>query len=112
MADPLMYKVIFLNQGMVYEIYCRQLYQSDLYGFIEVEELVFGERSQLLVDPGEERLKREFEAVKRSYIPMHAVIRVDEVEREGVPKVTEAKSGGGTVTPFPSGQFRPAPQRD
>ena len=79
-AEPI-YKVIFVNQGQMFEIYARQIYQSDLYGFIEIEELVFGERSQMLVDPSEERLKSEFEGVSRSYIPMHAIVRIDEVAK-------------------------------
>ena len=54
-AEPI-YKVIFLNQNQVFELYARQIYQSDLYGFIEVEEYVFGERSQILtVDIGDIR---------------------------------------------------------
>ena len=52
------YKVIFLNQGQVYEMYAKQIYQSDLWGFLEVEEFVFGERTQIVVDPSEEKLKR------------------------------------------------------
>ena len=47
-----LYKVIFLNQGQVYEMYARAICQSELWGFLEIEEFVFGERSQLLVDPG------------------------------------------------------------
>ena len=58
--DPI-YKVIFLNQGQVYEMYAKQIFQSDLWGFLEVEEFVFGERSQLVVDPSEEKLKAQFE---------------------------------------------------
>ncbi len=100
------YKVVFFNMGQVYEIYARQIYQSDLYGFIEVEELVFGERSGGLVDPAEEKLKSEFEGVTRSYIPMHAVIRIDEVSREGVASITEAR-GGNNVAPFPMPVFTP-----
>ena len=46
MAQPI-YKVIFQNQNRVYEVYARQIFQSDMWGFIEIEELVFGERSQL-----------------------------------------------------------------
>ena len=92
------YKVIFLNQGQIYEIYATQIYQSDLYGFIEVEEFLFGERAQMVVDPSEERLKNEFAGVKRSFVPVHAVIRIDEVEKEGIAKVTEA---GSNVTAFP-----------
>lgn len=88
MADPV-YKVIFLNQNEVYEVYAKHVYQSDMYGFIEIEEFVFGERSQMIVDPSEEKLKTEFASVARSYIPMHSLIRIDEVEKEGIPKISE-----------------------
>ena len=106
MAKAPIYKVIFFNQGQIYEVYARHIYQSDLYGFIEVEALVFGERSQTVVDPAEERLKSEFEGVTRSYIPMHAVMRIDEVAKEGVASITEAK-GGGNIAPFPAPAFTP-----
>ena len=81
MSNTPTYKIIFHNQGQIYEIYARQIYQSDLYGFIEVEEYVFGERSQTIVDPAEEKLKNQFSGVKRSYIPLHSVIRIDEDRR-------------------------------
>ena len=95
MAESI-YKVIFLNQNQVYEVYAKHVYQSDMYGFIEIEAFVFGERSQMIVDPTEERLKNEFGAVSRSYIPMHALIRIDEVEKEGVAKISDAQ--GTNVT--------------
>lgn len=99
--DPI-YKVIFINQGQVFEVYAKQIYQSDLYGFIEIEDYLFGERSQLLVDPSEEKLKSEFAGVARSYVPMHSIIRIDEVDKEGTAKITEAS---GNVTPFPQSPF-------
>ena len=99
------YRVQFHSHGQIYEVYVRNIYQSDLYGFIEVEDYVFGEKSQMVIDPGEERLRTEFDGVQRTFLPMHAIIRIDEVEKEGVAKVTE--SAGGTVTPFPM----PAPKR-
>jgi hypothetical protein len=40
---------------------------------------------------------------------MHAIIRIDEVEKEGTVKVTEVKSGGDKVTPFPYSGFIPRP---
>ena len=64
------YKVIFINQGQVYEMYAKQIYQSDLWGFLEVEEFVFGERTQVVVDPSEEKLKAQFEGVVRSFVPV------------------------------------------
>ncbi|VCU65106.1 hypothetical protein [Pseudomonas synxantha] len=94
------YKVIFLNQGQVFEMYAKQIYQSDLWGFLEVEEFVFGERTQLVVDPGEEKLKAQFEGVVRSFVPMHSIVRIDEVERLGTPKISEAR-GTSNVMPFP-----------
>ena len=100
-SDPI-YKVIFYNQAEVYEVYARQIYQSDLYGFIEIEEMIFGEKTQLVVDPSEEKLKTEFTGVSRSYVPIQAIIRIDEVEKEGQAKVTEVK---GTVAQFPQTPF-------
>ena len=100
MAKAPIYKVVFYNQGEIYEVYARQIYQSDLMGFVEVEDFVFGERTQVIVDPAEEKLKTEFTGVKRSYIPMHSLVRIDEVDKEGQVKVTEIK-GGDKVTPFP-----------
>lgn len=62
----------------------------------------------MLVDPAEERLKSEFEGVNRTYIPMHAVVRIDEVEKEGVAKITEVKEiKGGSVTALPLSAYRP-----
>lgn len=102
MPPEAIYKIMFINQSQVYELYARNIYQSDLYGFIEVEHYVFGERSQIVLDPSEERLKSEFSGVKRSYIPVHSILRIDEVEREGAARIKDAKSGGKvTSLPFP-----------
>src|SRR5574338_720524 len=90
MSARRLYKISFVNQGKVYEIYARSVAQGALFGFIEVEKLVFGERSTVVVDPSEERIKSEFEGVRRTYIPMHSVLRIDEVEKEGVSKVSKA----------------------
>jgi hypothetical protein len=101
MSEESIFKVIFYNEGEVFEIYARNIYQSDMYGFIELEEFLFGERTQVIVDPAEEKLKSEFNGVKRSYIPMQSIIRIDEVEKEGQVKVSDIK-GAGNVTPFPT----------
>ena len=41
----------------------------------------------MLIDPAEDRLRSYSEGVQRSYIPMHAIVRIDEVEKEGVAKI-------------------------
>lgn len=95
------YKIIFYNQGKVFEIYAREIHQGAMFNFIEVEKIVFGEKSSMVVDPTEEKLKSEFADVTRSYIPMHSIIRIDEVNKQGVAKVTDASGKEGNITPFP-----------
>lgn len=96
-----LYRIFFTTQDKGYEIYARKLAQSDMYGFVEVEEIVFGERSSIVVDPGEESLKSEFGNVRRLLIPFHAITRIDEVEKEGSGKVfaISARSENGKVVP-------------
>lgn len=102
------YRIIFHNQGKVYEVYAHTLRQGDLFGFIEIGDFSFGERSAVLVDPSEERLKAEFEGVSTTYVPMHAVIRIDRVDRQGTNKIlSDDGPKGGNVTPFPIPVFHP-----
>ncbi len=109
MAKRRVYKVIFTNQGKVFEIYARRVQAGEIYGFVEVEGILFGEKTTLVVDPSEEQLKTEFSGVNRTYIPFHAVVRIDEVEREGKGKIVQlAGTGDGQTAaaplPFPSGR--------
>jgi hypothetical protein len=106
MPTKRIYKVVFFNHGKIYELHARSVGQSQMYGFVEVGGLLFGERSGVLVDPAEERLKTEFSGVKRTYIPLHAVVRIDEVEQEGVNKII-AIGEGDKVTPFPLPGYSP-----
>jgi hypothetical protein len=99
------YRVVFYNQGKVYEVHARRVSTGGMFGFVEMEELIFGERSELIVDPSEERLKEEFAGVRKTYLPMHAVIRIDEVEKEGVNKISTPT--GDNVTPFPLPVYPP-----
>ena len=92
------FRISFLHQGEVYEIFARNVSQGGLFGFIEIEDILFGERSKLLIDSSEERLKTEFEGVQRTYVPLHSVLRIDEVEKAGRGRIT---SGEGKVASFP-----------
>lgn len=98
MAAKQVFKVVFINQNQVYEMYAKQVYQGDLYGFIVVEDFVFGEASSIVVDPSEERLKAEFGSVKRSFIPLHAVIRIDQVERRGAARILPLPADASKVS--------------
>ena len=104
MSSHNIFKVLFVNQGKVYEVYARKVSHGAMLGFVEIEELVFGERAGVLLDPAEERIKTEFEGVKRSFLPMHAVLRIDEVSKRGPSKITQYE---GNVTQFPAPLFAP-----
>ena len=98
------FRVQFAHQGEVYEIFAQGVAQGGLFGFVEVEEILFGERSQVVVDPTEERLKHEFDGVRRTYIPLHSILRIDEVEKAGPGSIRsngDADKGAANVRPFP-----------
>jgi len=100
------FRISFLNQGKVYELHAESVRQGELYGFVEVQGLIFGEHSSVVIDPSEERLREEMAGVKRLLIPMHAVLRIDEVEKRGQNKIRELDSTG-KVTPFPAPVYTP-----
>jgi hypothetical protein len=95
------YRVLFRNQENLYELYARKVGQGALFAFVEVEEILFGNRGGVLVDPSEERLKSEFAGVKRTHIPLQAVVRIDEVEKEGTNKIVSIAASQGNVSHFP-----------
>ena len=92
------YKIIFIQLGEIYEVFAKQIYQSDMYGFIEVEEYIFNKDKQLVVDPSSEKLKKEFNKVERSYIPVNSILRIDEVNETGEAKIKENKC---QISPLP-----------
>ena len=106
MASKHIYKVVFQQKGSLYELYARSVSHGEMYGFLEIGDIIFGERSAVLVDPSEEKLKSEFAGVKRTFVPIHSVVRVDEVAKEGTNKVT-ALEGGSNVAQFPMPAYAP-----
>jgi hypothetical protein len=106
MAASHIFRIMFVNQGKVYELYARKVSHGGMLGFIEVEELTFGTRSSVVLDPGEERIKTEFADVKRTFLPLHSVLRVDVVKKQGQAKVTPFE--GGNVAQFPMPLYSPA----
>jgi hypothetical protein len=104
MMSKKLYRVRFLNEDKVYEVYAKHVYQGSLYGFVVIEGLVFGETSNVVVDPQEERLKREFEGVQQTHIPRHAVLRIAQVEKQGTAKISSLE---GKIASFPGPVYTP-----
>ncbi|GGO71899.1 DUF1820 family protein [Bowmanella pacifica] len=99
-----LYKVQFISNAERYEVYVREVSQGAMFGFVEIGDFVWDNHSSLLVDPSQEKLKTEFDNVMRTYIPMHNVLRIDEVKKQGNAKVTELSD---KVTPFPKPIYTP-----
>lgn len=87
------YKVTFTNESELYQICARELSTSDLYGLIEIGDFIFPS-SRLVYNPGEERLRKEFEGIRRTWIPYHAIVRIDEIleSRESESKIIPIRS--------------------
>jgi hypothetical protein len=64
----------------------------------------------LVIDPAEEKLKLQFDDVKRTYIPIHNLLRIDEVEREEGEHLTASSSG--RISPFPGSGVMTPQQKD
>jgi hypothetical protein len=100
MANKRLYKIIFLNQGKVYELFSRSVTSSGLWGFVEVSDLVFESGESLVVDPTEEKMRQEFENARVLHLPIQSVLRVEEVDKRGQCLIRDRESGE-KVTPFP-----------
>jgi hypothetical protein len=107
MAKKRVYRVTFRNDSEVYEVYCQRVGQADIFGFIELEGFLFGERSSVVVDPSEEKLKIELAGVERTLVPLHAVIRIDAVDKSGSGKVHAVPAKGGKLATLPTMIYTP-----
>ncbi len=112
MAEKCIFRIIFIQNDVAYEMYAKQVCESEMFGFLVVEDIIFGEKTSVVVDPSEEKLKSQFSNVKRTYVPMHAVIRVDELSsgKEGTAKITQL--GKGSVSHFPGFAMPPKSSGD
>jgi len=110
MSKKGIYKIVFAQMGEIYEIYSNSIYQSDIYGFVEVEDYLFDQNSKIVVDTSEEKLKSTFKGVKRSYIPINTILRIDEVDKKGTAKISKNKNA--KVMPLPSSIIDNSPKKD
>lgn len=101
MSTAVLYKVTFNSAGKLYELYARKVTSSALWGFTEIAELVFDNSDGILIDPTEERLRDEFGDTRVLHLPMHAIVKVEEVNQRGQLRIRDAQTGECVVTPFP-----------
>lgn len=94
------YRILFLQQEKLYEIYTQYISEETLMGFIEAEKLIFNENESSIVDPDEERLRTEFKGVIRCYIPLHTIIRIDEISLKSGTKIHKVDDDNVSHLPY------------
>lgn len=99
-----LYRIQFVNNGEHYELYVHEITQSNLFGLIEIAEFVWDNHSNIVLDPSHEKLKSEFSDVERTFIPLHSVIKIDQVKKQGTAKIKEL---GDKIAHFPSPIYTP-----
>ena len=87
-----LYRVQFICHNERYEVYVKEVNQGQLFGFIEIANFVWDNHTALIVDPSHEKLKSEFADVNRTLIPMHQVLRIDQVRKQGAARITDLGS--------------------
>lgn len=100
----LLYRVQFISNGERYEVYVNELSQGNLFGFIELGGFVWDTHTSVVVDPSHEKLKNEFADIERTYVPMHNVLRIDAVKKQGLAKISQLSD---KVAFFPSPIYTP-----
>ena len=98
-----LYKIQFLANKKIYELYVKKINTHEMVGFVVLEDFVFGEKTDIVIDPNEDKLRSEFQDVKRSFIPFHHVLRIDEVKSHGQSKIKKYDGKEqSSVMPFPN----------
>jgi len=95
-----LYKITFQSQGRTLELYARHVDTSALWGFTQVGDIEFEHSEGIVVDPTEEKLREEFKNTKVLHLPMHCIVRVEEVEKRGPLAIRDTVSGE-KIMPFP-----------
>lgn len=99
-----LYRVQFVSNGERYELYVKEVSQGSIFGFVEIGDFVWDTHTSLVLDPSHEKLKSEFADIVHSFIPMHNILRIDEVKKQGTAKISQLT---GNVTAFPNPIYTP-----
>lgn len=100
-TENVIYRVQYKTDEMRYDLYVRNVYPADMAGFICLENFIFREQQQRIIDPRMEKLSQEFANVTTAFIPYHQIIRIDQVSQAGESRIAEESGTGSKIRPFP-----------
>ena len=86
------FKVYFFHLDKVYTLFAKEVNASDeLYNMCEISGIIF-QRNKNLIVPSEDEVRQEFSNLKRLLIPLHHLIRIDELEDVDEEEITSPKA--------------------
>ena len=71
------YRVHFQTENRSYSLLTRSVRESELFGFIEISEIIFEDINRLIISPEDEALRKEFAKVESISIPHQYLRRID-----------------------------------
>ena len=86
------FKVYFFHMDKVYTLFAKEVNASgELYNMCEISGIIF-QRNKNLIVPSEDEVRQEFSNLKRLMIPLHHLIRIDELENIDEEEITSPKA--------------------
>jgi hypothetical protein len=100
MSTQLVYRVTFTENNTIKKIFSKFISEDNLESFIELDDLIF---DSVLNDTAchQEVLKSEFKGVQRLYLPLHTILRIDEIHLDSKGQLKISDSAKSNVSPFP-----------
>lgn len=95
---PTIYRINFINQSQVYELYAKNIATNALLGFMSISDILFDLRDAVVIDPVEEQLKAEFKDVEVLHIPLTQILKVEEVKKKKSCKIRQLHTSQITTT--------------
>ena len=89
--QPTIYRINYINQNQVYELYAGHVDTNQLLGFMSIKNMMFDMNDGVVIDPTEEQLKAEFKDVEVLHIPLQQVLKVEEVKNKKSCKIKPLK---------------------
>ncbi|MDI9347787.1 MAG: DUF1820 family protein [Methylacidiphilales bacterium] len=87
------YRIKFKTEDSVYELFAHNFYQADLFGFVVIEGITFTEfQSDIIANPSEEKLREEFKFTEKLFLPLHSILRVEQVSNNGLARIVPMDS--------------------
>ncbi|GAB1534709.1 hypothetical protein ADMFC3_03400 [Geovibrio sp. ADMFC3] len=75
-----LFRIDFINAAKEnLTIHASNVNPSSFLGLIEVTDIVFMDSSEIILNPQDDKIKKEFKNVERTFLPLNSIVRIDEI---------------------------------